>query len=56
MNSPQDIDMKILKEDISKLDNSFIIVMNEEGDKMALGIVNVEDTTAVDMQSSKKGM
>jgi hypothetical protein len=30
--------------------------MNEEGDKMAVGIMNVEDTTAVDMQPSKKGM
>lgn len=34
---------------------SFIIVMDEKGNEMAAGIMNIETTAAVDMKLSKKG-
>lgn len=34
---------------------SIIIVMNEKGNEKAAGVMNIQTTTAVDMQLSKKG-
>ena len=35
-------------------DYSFIFVMNEEGNEMTVGVMNVDDTTAVYVQRPKK--
>jgi hypothetical protein len=34
-------------------DFNFIVVMDEEGNEMTIGVVNVQDTTAIDMKSLK---